>query len=188
MVAISGGDKLRAKLAELSRKLERGGEVKVGFLSNATYSSGKKVALIAALNEFGHRIGAAPGEGVEDTRQRVPPRPFFRNMVAAKSAEWPEAIKQNLVATNYDVDVTLARVGEGIAGQLRQSIVDTNDPPLAASTIARKGFDKPLVDTGVMLQSVDYEVVDSPTRALTPEAEAARNVGTAKQIAGIRGS
>ena len=53
-------------------------------------------------------------------------------------------------------------MGQGISGQLKQSIVDTNEPPLAASTIARKGFAKPLVDTGHMLQSVDYEVV-SPT-------------------------
>ena len=51
-----------------------------------------------------------------------------------------------------------ALAGEAIAGQLRQSIVDTNSPALAESTIRRKGFSKPLVDTGHMLQSVDYEV------------------------------
>jgi hypothetical protein len=41
---------------------------------------------------------------------------------------------------------------------LQQSIRDTNDPPLAQATIARKGFAKPLIDTSVMINSVDYEV------------------------------
>ena len=110
------------------------------------------------MNEYGHAIGAAPAAGEEDTRQRVPPRPFFRNMISNKRGEWPEAIAKNLKSTGYDVKKTMGLVGSGIAGQLRDSIIATNSPPLAASTIARKGFDKPLVDTGHMLDSVDYEV------------------------------
>ena len=55
------------------------------------------------------------------------------------------------------VDVSL--LGAGIEGQLRQSITDTNAPPLSPATIARKGFSKPLVDTGNMLNSVASEVV-----------------------------
>ena len=33
-----------------------------------------------------------------------------------------------------------------------------SDPPNATSTIAEKGFNKPLVDKGTLLQSVSYEV------------------------------
>lgn len=79
-------------------------------------------------------------------------------MVAAKSPEWPEAIGRALVANNYDAEKTLRVAGEAIAGQLRQSIVDTNEPPLAESTKARKGHDKPLIDTSQMINSVDFEV------------------------------
>lgn len=148
-VEISGGDKLRARLAELSRKLSKGGEVKVGFLADSTYPNGMKTALVAAFNEFG-----VPSHG-------QPPRPFFRSMVAEKSPEWPAAIEGLLVANDYDVDKTLAQTGEAIAGQLRQSIVDLTEPPLAPSTVARKGgVTKPLIDTGHLLASVDYEVVD----------------------------
>jgi hypothetical protein len=32
-------------------------------------------------------------------------------------------------------------------------------PPLAASTIARKGHSKPLISTGLMVNSVSYEVI-----------------------------
>ena len=49
-------------------------------------------------------------------------------------------------------------MGLGIKGQLQQSIIETNAPPLAESTVARKGFEKPLVDTSHMLNSVDFEV------------------------------
>lgn len=146
MAAISGGAKLEAKLEEIARRLRRGAAVKVGFLENATYPDGTKVALIAAIQDFG-----APSVG-------IPPRPFFRNMVADKQGQWPEALVRLLEQTDYDAERALALMGEGIAGQLRQSIVDTNDPPLKPATIARKGHDKPLIDSGHMLASVDYEV------------------------------
>ncbi len=146
MAGISGGEKLEAKLAEIARRLKKGAAVKVGFLEKATYPDGTQVALIAAIQDFG-----APSVG-------IPPRPFFRNMVADKKGEWPAALEQLLVANDYDAERALALLGEGIAGQLRQSIVDTNDPPLKPATIARKGHEKPLIDSGHLLQSVDYEV------------------------------
>jgi hypothetical protein len=146
MATIRGGEKLQKKLAELTAKLGKGGTLRVGFLEGATDTDGTSVPMKAAINEFG-----APSRG-------IPPRPFFRNMVAAKSDTWGEAVELNLVQTDYDVGKTLARVGEGIKGQLQQSIRDTNSPPLAASTIKRKGFDKPLIDTGNMINSVDFEI------------------------------
>lgn len=142
-----GGEKMEAKLREIAENLGRGGVLRVGFLESAKYSDGKPVAMIAIIQDMG-----APGVG-------IPPRPFFRNMIANKQNEWPEAIALNLRDTGYDAQVALDRVGFGIAGQLRQSIIDTNAPPLAPSTIARKGHAKPLVDTGHMLQSIDHEVI-----------------------------
>ena len=136
MVEIRGGDKFAAVLREIADQLGDGGQLRVGFLEGA----------IAAIQD-----GGAPGRG-------IPPRPFFRNMIAAKSPEWPAAIGAELVANNYDVEKTLERSGHAISGQLRQSIVDTNSPALAPSTIARKGHSKPLVDSAHMLNSVDYEV------------------------------
>lgn len=146
MATISGGDKLAAELAKLASQVSKAATVRVGFLENATYPGGKSVAMIAAIQEFG-----SPSRG-------IPPRPFFRSMVAAKSAQWPAAIGALLVANGYDASKALKLTGEAIKGQLAQSIRDTNAPPLAASTIKRKGHSKPLIDTGVMFQSIDYEV------------------------------
>jgi hypothetical protein len=134
------------RLAEISRKLGGGGGLRVGFLSGATYPDGTSVAMVAAIQD-----GGAPRAG-------IPPRPFFRNMINAKKGEWPAAVEQNLKATDYDINKTLQRVGEGIAGQLRQCIVDFDSVPLAPRTIARKGHSKQLVDSGHMLNSVEYQV------------------------------
>lgn len=163
---------LRA-IADIVRKAGGGATLRVGFLEGATYPDGTPVAMIAAIQEFG-----APSRG-------IPPRPFFRNMVAAKQAEWPAGLAQALVATHNDVPAALAKMGQGIAGQLRQSIIDTNEPPnspvtnllkqrfpmggqtfadvmqarhdVAAGATAPAG--KPLVQSGHLLNSVDFEVV-----------------------------
>ena len=146
MATIRGGEKFEAAMEDLARRLGRPATLKVGFLGNATYPDGKPVAMIAAINEYG-----APSRG-------QPPRPFFRRMINAKQGEWPAAIAGVLQAQGNDVEKALDIAGAAIAGQLRQSIVDLVDPPLAPSTIARKGFDKPLIDTSHMLKSVDHEV------------------------------
>jgi hypothetical protein len=163
MALIHGGDKLRNALVKLTRNVSNGATLHVGFLSGATYpvrsSRGRKgrkrgasksapisVAMVAAIQEFG-----APS-------RNIPPRPFFRNMVKNKSKEWPGAIAKLLKANNYDAKRTLELAGQAIAGQLRQSIKDISSPPLKPATVRRKGHAKLLVDSGVMLASIDYEV------------------------------
>lgn len=170
---MKGGEKLERALAEIATQIKKPGTLRVGFLEGATYPSkptaslrasyakrkakgvqgaikgaagAKPVAMIAAIQEFG-----APARG-------IPPRPFFRNMIAKKSKTWAKGIATQLKINNYNVKKTLMITGEVIAGQLRQSIIETNSPPLAASTIARKGFAKPLIDTSHMINSVNYEV------------------------------
>jgi hypothetical protein len=79
-------------------------------------------------------------------------------MVSQKQGEWPEAIAGVLQAQSGDVEKALNIAGEAIAGQWRQAIVNLDSPPLAASTIAKKGFDKVGVDTGHYLKNISHEV------------------------------
>jgi len=157
MVKTRGGDRLEAELERIEREMKQA-TVRVGFLENATYPDGTQVSEVAAANEYGHRIGAAPEAGAKDDRLSVPPRPFFRNMIAKKKSGWPKALARLLRTSGYNTEYALLQAGEGIAGQLRQSISELKSPPLKQSTIDRKGFSKPLIDTGHMLNSVDYEV------------------------------
>lgn len=176
-VVLTGGTQWQDKLNELAAKLKQGGVVRVGFLEGATYPGGTPVAMVAAIQEFG-----APSVG-------IPPRPFFRNMIKDKSAEWPAAMEKLLEANNYDVEKVLNLTGAAIVGQLRQSIVDTNAPALSEVTLLLRKWKsegrivnkrvvweairavqsgvtsglqgtaaKPLVETGHLLNSVDYEV------------------------------
>lgn len=65
-----------------------------------------------------------------------------------------------LIDSDYNVDEAMAKVGEIIKGQLQNSIRQLTDPPLKQSTIEQKGSDKPLIETGHMLNTVDYEVIN----------------------------
>lgn len=103
--------------------------------------------MIAAAQEFG--------------TGKIPPRPFFRTMIKEHQKEWGGQMGKLLVHTGYNAEKTLGLMGEIIAGELRQSVRDLTSPPLAPATVKAKGFDKPLVDTGHMLNSVDYEVTTS---------------------------
>ena len=148
---LSGGEELAPALAKLAAKLAKPATLSVGFLEGKTYpENGTSLPLVAAMNEYGHRMGAAPGS--------VPPRPFFRNMVAAKKGRWPATLAKLLQANEFDAVKSLRLMGEGIKGQLQQSIGSNTPPPNAPSTVARKGSAATLIDTGFMLRNVDYEV------------------------------
>lgn len=123
MVKLSGGDKLEKALAAISKNLTKAALVQVGFLADAKYPDGTSVAMVAAIQD-----GGAPAAG-------IPPRPFFRSMIATKSPEWPEAVGDLLKKTDYDAEKTLTQMGEGIKGQLQRSILDTVDPPLSPTTL-----------------------------------------------------
>ena len=169
---LSGGEAVERKLAEIARKVSRPGTLRVGFLEGATYPDGTSVATVAAINNFG-----APEKG-------IPARPFFSNMIQANSGGWGDQLVSLLELTDYDAARALALMGEEIAGQLRQSIIDTMAPPNSPVTnllkqrfpMGGQTFDdvlkawddvaagesapagKPLVWTGTMLRAVDYEV------------------------------
>jgi len=145
MPALSGSDSVMKALEAIAKKMG-GGSVSVGFMEGATYPDGTPVAAVAFWNEYGK------------PEQNQPPRPFFRNMIAAESPTWAGKMAKLAKATDYDGPRVLAMMGEDVKGALQQSINDLSTPVLAPSTIAAKGFGKPLIDTSHMINSVDYEV------------------------------
>lgn len=138
---------LKAALEKLSGKAK---VVRVGFLEEATYPNADgeslPVAQVAYWNEY----------GTED----IPPRPFFRKTIAENSPDWGKQAAQLLKSNNYDVDITLNKLGEHIKGQVTEAILTYEDPPNAPSTIKKKGFNAPLRDTGTMSKLISYEVGD----------------------------
>lgn len=143
---MAGGAALARYLQNIADKVSTGESVKVGFLENATYPDGTPVATVAAANEFGR-----PDHGQV-------PRHFIRDVIEVGKIEWGGKLAKILEATQYDTARAFALMGEGMKGELQAAIRHFDDPPLKQSTIDRKGFTKPLIETGHMLNSVDYEV------------------------------
>jgi hypothetical protein len=133
--------KVEASQTTIFRKIDKSGE----FMKNGRFVKQK-------LSNF------ATTHNVPEHTITIPARPYFRHMIEAKSPGWGVAMAKNLKATDYDAAQTLKRMGEGIKGQLQQSIRDFDEVPLARSTVARKGNDKQLIETGHMVNSADYEV------------------------------
>lgn len=146
-----GGENAKRKLRDLADKV-RSAKLRVGFLEGATYPDGTKVALVAYMNEFGRSVHSDEGDYYQL------PRPFFRSMISAKSPSWSNELGKLMKNNENDSMRCLELMGIRIKGQLQESITALVSPPLAPSTIARKGFAKPLIDTGHMLNSVDFEI------------------------------
>ncbi|EPZ8126257.1 hypothetical protein ACXV6R_004165 [Yersinia enterocolitica] len=162
-------DFLNAVSDELTSK-----QVKVGFLAGATYPDGTSVPMVAASNEFGN-----PASG-------SPPRPFFRNAISENSGKWAENTESLMKHHEGNTELVLNLMGEIIKDDVMRSIGALVYPAISPVTVllrdrfpmrdgmtfddvlaARKDVNdgitgdvsnKPLIWTGHMQSSVDYEV------------------------------
>lgn len=116
--------------------------LEVGFWDD-TYSDGESVASVAAFNEYGGG--------------NTPPRPFMNNCFKRNKRKWVKNVRDRLPVT-LDAKKTFQTLGEDMIEDLRMEIYRTNTPPNAPSTVKRKGFNKPLIDTGKMVSSIRMEV------------------------------
>ncbi|CAD6049209.1 hypothetical protein [Escherichia coli] len=137
-------DKVMDALDEVEKQFSNI-QLKVGFLEGATYGGVIPVPMVAATNEFGNPA------------HNQPPRPFFRNAIAEHEEEWKEQTAL-LIERGDDIEEVFSMLGTIISADIQQSIRSLDSPPLSPVTIARKGFDNPLIDTSNMLYSVSYEV------------------------------
>lgn len=150
-MAVKGDKKLGGALAKIrdrTRDFERL-EVRIGVQENQQYEDGTPVAYVAAIHEYG-----APEVG-------IPPRPFLRTTVAEKRKEWTGQMRDGVEAVMLgavSVDQALEMIGMGAAGDVKKTISTVSSPPLKQATIARKGHAKPLVETGLLLQSITSKV------------------------------
>jgi len=140
-------DKILDSLSVAERNL-KSKQLKVGFMEGATYPDGQPVTAIASLQEYGNL--------------KIPPRPFFRSAIANKEEEWKKTLTEGMKSGDA-VDDVLAITGEIIKGDIVESIASLYYPTLAQHTIERRRArgnysTKPLVDTKVLIRSVDMRV------------------------------
>ena len=131
-------------------------EVVVGITegSNATRESGVSNAELLYLHENG-----VPSHN-------IPPRPVLKPAIADAPTKMKieklmkEAMKEALVHGNVQkCEQNFHKAGMTGRDACKKWITDGSHlAPNAPATVARKGSSLPLVDTGSMLNSIDYEV------------------------------
>lgn len=177
---ISGGKKLDKYLADTAKRIGSGSVLRVGFIEGATYPAEDRTARFLAGVKKLHSVGPSkPGRRVfigprkaalsktlpvatvafwaNFGTKRAKARPFFSDMIAEDSPTWGIKYAKILKAAQYNNQLALHRMGVYISGRLVRKISDwpADNAPL---TIAIKGFNKGLVDRGVMQHAVGYDV------------------------------
>ncbi len=176
-VKLKGGEKLERFLKDLSAKVQKGATLNVGFLEGATYPDGKSVAMVAAIQEFGAPGASIPPRPFFRTMIDKESSSWGDKLAAALEATGYDAdkalrilgediagaLRQSIIDTNSPAlsEITL---------MLRKMKADNPDLKITGKTVgeaARRLAEgeeptgvstKPLVDSGHLLGSVDYEV------------------------------
>lgn len=136
-------------------------QVKLGALPGV-YKNGMTYAEILAINHYGS--------------ETIPPRPVLR--IAAENILSSPAMKKHMKAYFKNVmayskrgrtqDVKdieakmLTALGQQVAAEAKR-IIERNSGELqhnAPSTVLKKGFDKPLFESGELIKKLSYEVTE----------------------------
>ncbi|WP_387690785.1 hypothetical protein [Photorhabdus sp. RM71S] len=123
-------------------------ELRAGIFESATYPDGTPVATAGYINEYG-----AP-------EASIPPRPFFRTVIANGNHEWSGVLARGIKHYNGNAKQAMSALGGVIVDELQASVLSWTAPPNSPLTVAKKGFNKPLVETAQLSRSFSYEVND----------------------------
>ena len=180
MAGVKGGNTLGPHLRTMAANVDKGTTVEVGFLENATYPDGTLVAMVAAIQEYGApKVGIPPRPFFRNMIKKESPhwpddvagalkaRNFdgaaaLADMGLEIKAELQESIVETfepplspvtlmlrwMKAQNPDLKVT-----RGTVAQARARVA-AGEKPGTVST-------KPLIETGTMLQAIDFRVKGS---------------------------
>lgn len=114
------------------------------------------VAEVAVINEYG--------------TETIPPRPAFRRGVEHAlavnkkqiGAQLKNIARRVLSGRAHEAErsltVLLTGIGKSAQAETKRIIRTGDETPNAPATIAKKGFDHPLSETGLLEKSVKYEV------------------------------
>ena len=160
--SVESGDLTMAKLGaihEFGADIDHPGGTSYGYASQAAYER-NEVRFLGASG--GTRRQPMPGGYMElgvtgPHKITIPARPWLVPGVQSGTIEYLREIEKG-VKKGDNLDMVLDRVGIIATGKVQQYMTDLKTPPNAPSTIAKKGSSNPLIDSGMMRQSVTYSV------------------------------
>lgn len=122
-------------------------EVRIGFQhGKSKEDNGTDICDIATWNELG--------------TTNMPARPFLRQSVDNNKSKINAFIreKKKSIVNGSEPEQILKEIGIFQKDLIQEEITNGDFAPNATSTVKRKGSSKPLIDTGRMRQSVNYEI------------------------------
>lgn len=146
--------------------------VEAGWLETARYKAGmggngkpipqkqvgEPIAKIMRIQEFGAFIKRGNRTIV------IPARPAMRlawSNFRKNRTTIQTAIARDLIRGKIDAKQALGQIGLAMEGEIVKAIKFGGWTPNAKSTVKKKGFDKPLIDSSQAWQAVVSQVVDS---------------------------
>jgi hypothetical protein len=148
-VAAVASDGLTADGKRIFGQIEELGKlaVYIGFQEGVQYPDGTEVVDVAAWNELG--------------TEYIPERPFLRMSVddnEDKIATFMKKAAMEVINNGKTAQEVLKEVGAFQKGIVQQEIREGSFEPNSPATIKKKGSSKPLIDTGLMRQSVNFVI------------------------------
>ena len=131
-----------------------GKEIRAGVLSSAgAEANGIPIAQVGAFNEYGT-------EASDKRPWNVPARPFLSKTTDEKKG-WQKNVANAVdrIIEGAEVMGELNTVGETMKKDIKNIFGQVSKfKRLKPSTVARKGHNLPLLDSGALYDAIDYEV------------------------------
>lgn len=92
--------------------------------------------------------------------ENIPARPFISATAIKQRKKWLEKIRLNLnlvLVNRISPQQFLDNIGKTAAGDIKKYVIELSTPPNAPRTIAKKGFDDPLIETGEMRDAISHK-------------------------------
>ena len=108
-------------------------EARAGWFESARYDDGTPVAKVALWQEYG-----VPERG-------IPPRPFLRPTIDARTDEWTEDAAQvvkGVLAGKINAEQGMTVIAQKAAADIRQTISRVDSPPLSPITLLLRQWRK----------------------------------------------
>lgn len=157
-----GLDKLISNLRKMN-----GMKLEWGFFEGSKHPNPRgidEISEIAKMVERGHSNGGL----FEGTT--TPPRPFFATAVADRENKRQiraliKKLQRKVLQGKMTPEEKMNQIGKLVTSQLRDSILNFSGAPLKQSTLDLREWRgntsiDPLIESGAMLQAVDYQVTE----------------------------
>lgn len=138
---------------KMRKNLERGSHLaaKIGFFQDSTYGPENDNLTVAQVAQW-----------QEEGTDKIPMRPFIRSgfMEKVQQGKWitPQVLRwiDDIAMGKSTWTAMYNKLGPVFVKMMQDEIRDWKIPMNAPLTVQLKGFNDPLIDTGKMLDSVDY--------------------------------